>query len=277
MAGLAKFGDLFGRLKENVAEREFESPFEPRARAVYLMIATELSIGVGLLGVLGFSVDPSLWQAFAIWPLVAVGGMMLRRLGHGRTGGAMEATGLVVFQGVASLTVFIPLAALSGPFADGALSAADRMLGFDWLSYFHATIAWRLPLSVGYSSFLWQELVVIAALFATGRGDRCWQFVTAATIALGITMAIFPFVPAEGAFVHYGLPRATFEPLVGAVPWDYLDDLKRLKAGYRVFDWSVANGYVSFPSYHTAVAVLFIWAIWPLRWLRIPVVVLNVP
>ena len=76
--------------------------------------------------------------------------------------------------------------------------------------------------------------------------------------------------------MHYGLPRAEFEPFIGPVPWDYLADLSRLKAGYRNFDWSVVEGYVSFPSYHTAAALLFVWAIWPLRWLRIPVVVLNV-
>ena len=270
------FGSVLQRWQQHIAEIEPQPLFDRRTWLIYAILAAELVCGVILLTVLGFSVDPQVLWMFAGWPFVAVSGTLLRRLGYGAFGGAVEATGLIVSQGALSLLVVVPLAAMSAPFADQALSAADKAMGFDWPNYLQMAIPWRRPLGIAYISFLWQELLVIVALFASGRSDRGWQFVTAATIALAITIVIFPFFPAEGPFVYYGLPRAEFEPFVGTVPWEYLADLSRLKAGYRIFDWSVVEGYVSFPSYHTAAALLFTWAIWPLRWFRIPVAVLNI-
>jgi len=36
------------------------------------------------------------------------------------------------------------------------------------------------------------------------------------------------------------------------------------------------RGVISFPSYHTAAAVLAIWAVWPVRFARWPMLILNV-
>ena len=276
MATRSSLGSLLQNWQRHIAEIEPQPLFDRRTRLVYAILAVELVCGIILLAVVGFSVDPPILRMFALWPFVAISGTLLRRLGYGAVGGAVEATGLMVSQGALSLLVLVPLAAISAPFADKPLSAADTALGFDWLSYVRWSVPWQDPLRFAYRSFLWQEVVVIVALFASGRSDRCWQFVTAATIALAITMVIFPFFPAQGPFVYYGLSRAAYEPIVGPVPWDYLASLSRLKAGYRTFEWSVMQGYVSFPSFHTVAALLFMWAMWPLRWLRIPAVALNI-
>lgn len=275
MATRPSLGSLLQNWQRHIAEIEPQPLFDPRTRLIYAFLAAELVCGVILLAVLGFSIDPPILRMFAVWPSLAVCGMLLRRLGYNAVGGAVEATGLTVSQGALSLLVLVPLAAISAPFADKTLSAADIALGFDWQSYVRLSVPWQDPLRFAYRSFLWQEVVVIGALFASGRSDRCWQFVTAVTIALAITMVIFPFFPAQGPFVYYGLSRAAYEPIVGPVPWEYLASLSRLKAGYRTFEWSVMQGYVSFPSFHTVAALLFTWAIWPLRWLRIPVAALN--
>ena len=275
MATRSSLGSLLQTWQRHIAEIEPQSPFDPRTRLIYLILAAELVCGGILLALADFSIDPQVFEMFAVWPSLAVGGMLLRRLGYGNFGGAAEATGLIVSQGALSMLVVVPLAAISAPFADQTLSAADTALGFDWQSYVALAVPWQGPLRFAYRSFLWQEVVVIVALFASGRGDQCWRFVSAVTIALAITMMIFPFVPAQGPFVYYGMSRAEFEPIVGPIPWDYLASMSRLKAGYRTFEWSVMQGYVSFPSFHTVAALLFTWAIWPLRWLRFPVAALN--
>lgn len=276
MATQPGLGSVLRRWQQHIAEIEPQPLFDPRTRLVYIFVAAELVCGGILLALVGFSINPQVFEMFTVWPSLAVGGMLLRRLGYGNFGGAVEATGLIVSQGALSMLVAIPLAAISAPFADQTLSAADTALAFDWQSYVALAVPWQDPLRFAYRSFLWQEVVVIVALFVSGRSDRCWRFVSAVAIALAITLMIFPFVPAQGPFVYYGMSRAEFEPIVGPIPWDYLASLSRLKAGYRTFEWSVMQGYVSFPSFHTVAALLFTWALWPLRWLRIPVALLNV-
>jgi membrane-associated phospholipid phosphatase len=243
---------------------------EPRALPAYYVIAIGVVASAILVPLTGFSVSPSVWPIILPWPILAFCGMLLRRVGHSKAAAATEAVALIYGQGFAFLLALFPLTALAGPLADAKLAAFDRSLGFDWTAFAWALAPITYPLLVAYKSFAWQPLVIIAVLIGTGREERLWRLVSAGAIALLITIAIYPFAPALGAFVHH---RMTGYPLNGDAPFGFSKIIESIRGGDRLIRPDLFTGFVSFPSYHAAAALLFVWAAWPirpLRWLLIP-------
>src|SRR5208283_1718480 len=71
--------------------------------------------------------------------------------------------------------------------------------------------------------------------------------------ALAPTLALFAFFPAQSAWVYYNI-----EP--GKIP-PFLIDLNALRSGsLPVVNLQRLDGLITFPSFHTAVAVLLIYA-----------------
>jgi membrane-associated phospholipid phosphatase len=244
-------------------------PFDRRSLPAYILIGVMVASGLFLLWVTGFSVSPDVLPKFFSWPISAIlAGWGLRRLGYMKFGGAMETMGILYGQGLSSFLCLVPLATMSAPLADHWLSEADQLLGFDWVAYAHATVQLKPLFWIVYKSFMWQPAVVAFTLFLKGQGDRGWHVVTAATVGLLFTVLLFPFVPASGSILYYGVDVSTPAPAFAYV-------LSDLKSGVRILDRSTFVGLVSFPSYHAAAAVIFSWGCWktPLRW---PVSILNV-
>jgi membrane-associated phospholipid phosphatase len=243
-------------------------PFDRRSAPIYIIIAAMTFVGLILANWLGFTIAPAIFPQFFGMPLLSVvGGWGLRRIGRPNFGTAMETLGLFYLQGLAAFFCIAPLAVLSAPFADPALAAADRAIGFDWIAYAKLTEPVRPVLNFAYKSFDWQPALVSVGLF-TRQGLRLWETATAAVIALVFATVIFPFAPAQGAsiFLHFDL-HAPVQPFAPA--------LQALKHGYRSLDNSVFTGLISMPSYHAAAALIFTWALWmtPLRW---PALALNI-
>lgn len=247
---------------------ELHSPFDRRAFPIYGLIVALGLVGALLLAILGFTVSLSVWMRFVSWPLLTIaGGLGLRRIGHPNFGGAMEATGILYWQGLSSFLCLVPLASISAPFADWRLAAADRALGFDWVGYAKATSGFETLFVLSYKSFMWQPALAAFALFLSKQPDRGWRLVFAATIALAITAIAFPFAPAIGASEFYHFK-----------PWTHVEQfapiLLALKSGHRVLDSSTFAGIVSFPSYHAAAAAIFAWGCWTTK-VRWPMLILN--
>lgn len=248
--------------------RELQRPFEPLSRPFYVLFTAQLVAGFVLITSLGFTIAPQVWWAGISWPAMLLGGLMMRRLGWLRPATAMECFALICGQAWASFLVLTPLAAISAPFVDPMLDSADKALGFDFLAYAEAVKPYLYPLALAYKSFHWQPLLIIGFLSWTGRTAMCWKFITAGAVALAITTIIFPFFPAEGPFVYYGVKE--FGPL--RAPWQFGPVLHALKDGARYLDYSLMTGLVSLPSYHAAAACIFVWATREtlLRWLLLP-------
>jgi membrane-associated phospholipid phosphatase len=253
------------------------SPFEQRALWTYRLIGLELIATAILLPLTSFSISPAAAVALPLWAFLLCGAAMLpRRYGYARFSGAMEAVALVYGQGFAILFLLFPLTALSGPLADAHLAAIDQALGFDWpafASLFAGHALAQHALVIAYHSFNWQPLVIILALFATGREDRAWRFVTAGTIAALVTALLYPFAPAVGAFFHYHVVASDFPQIQSG--WQFGPIVEAVKSGARNIAPDTFTGMVSFPSYHAAAGAIFAWALWPFR-VRWPFVALNV-
>jgi len=161
-------------------------------------------------------------------------------------------------------------------FTDALLDRADHAIGFDWLgmhrSLQHRPFANKL-LQLAYVSCFIAPLIVLIGLFLTNRIERMYRFVTAYGAALVVTIVIFYFFPARAAFEYY-LGKSESLPS-NAVQYGKV--IFELRSGSLApIDLSSLAGIVTFPSFHAAMGVLFIWASWPIRALRQTIVLINI-
>jgi len=172
------------------------------------------------------------------------------------------------------------LASISGQFIDAQLIRIDAAIGFDWRAIFRFYVAypWIVPLSEAvYSSFLPQFLLLPVAL-CVWRPELLWTYITAYVFALLLSAAIFPFAAAEGPYMFYGIQQGTVPGIGDGWPWQWHQGewITQLQKG-EIRDLSrIWPGLIQFPSFHSAAAVLFIWATHGIRLLRWPGLLLNV-
>jgi hypothetical protein len=165
------------------------------------------------------------------------------------------------------------------PMQDGNLLAADRALGFDWGGYVAYVDAHPLLaswLNAGYAMIRWPIFAIPIALAAIGRFRRIEEFTFAFGLALAITTLISAFVPAIGVYQEIGLDPASLSNIDPRPYLDQLRDLPPTRDGtLRHLELLNLGGIVTFPSFHAASAVLYAWALWPLRWARPLVLFVN--
>jgi hypothetical protein len=162
-----------------------------------------------------------------------------------------------------------PAAAMSHGFVDPLLARMDRALGFDWLAYYRleqASHALYILLKEAYSSIFITPSVIIVALVMSGRSDRAYGLILIHAAALAISIGIFIAMPATGADVFYlGLHAPDISD--GAVRQVAM--ITSMQSGQsNIVSAAALIGPISFPSFHMASALLFIWAAWPMRRLR---------
>ena len=163
------------------------------------------------------------------------------------------------------------------PMQDANLLAIDRAFGLDWAAYVGfaddrpALATW---LNCGYNMIRWPIFAIPVVLAATGRYQRIEEFTFAFGLALIVTTIISGLVPAIGVFQQVGLDPISIKNLNLQPYLDQLRDLPPTRDGVlRHLDLLNLGGIVTFPSFHAASAVLYAWALWPVRWMR-PIVVL---
>jgi len=170
-------------------------------------------------------------------------------------------------------------AAMNFPMQDAALLAADRALGFDWAGYVRyvdAHPALAGVLNAGYNMIRWPIFAIPVVLAALRQYRRIDEFAFAFGMALVVTTIISGLVPAIGVYQQIGLDPATLKHINANAYLAQLRDLPPTRAGdLRHLDLLGLGGIVTFPSFHAASAVLYAWALWPLRRLRPLVVLVN--
>jgi hypothetical protein len=242
--------------------------FDRRTRWLYILFAASILAEFGLLLASGLRLESG--PVLASQPILIIGAWAARRIGIDRLATSLEALALLYGQGLALCFATAVLATMSGPLADNWLAGADHWLGFDWLAYYQLSRPFFEPLQVAYHSFLWLPAIIILALAIERRDTRVWEFVTAAMLALLITIAIFPFAPAASPIIIH---QVSDPDIAGAANfWPIMSGLR--EGTVRSIDIRHMAGMVSFPSYHTVAAVQIAWAAWGSRWLRWPVAVI---
>lgn len=165
------------------------------------------------------------------------------------------------------------------PLQDARLESWDAALGFralDFIGWLNGHPRFAYLLSRCYSSFFPQLLLLPIALVATGRVQRAYEM-TFVILLLGIFgSAVCMFFPAEGVYVHHQIANGAFENVQQSLGY-FNRQLDAVRSDPNfVLDVGMAQGIVAFPSGHAAVAVMCAWAAWPFRWVRWPLLLLNV-
>ncbi len=194
-----------------------------------------------------------------------------------RLASALGATAQILAFSAVGAPLSYLAASFNFPLNDHWLEAADRALGLDWFALLtwlkaHATASFLLRLV--YLSLMPQTLVVVLALAMAGRFAELRIFVLAFLGAALATIALSAIWPAEGVWLLHGLKADGGVQLpASASSWPVFLGLR--DGSYRLLVATGAEGIITFPSLHSAFAVLLAAALWPLPVLRWIGVVLN--
>jgi hypothetical protein len=182
-------------------------------------------------------------------------------------------------QVIAFATVGAPLSYLAAgisavfPLQDHAFDVVDRALGFDWM----AMLGWmnEMPttfvvLRLVYGTLTLQMALAVLCLAFAGRLVSLRTYTLAFLLAALTTIALSAMLPAAGVWLHYGLTEADSPHLVPVVRtvWPVFTGLR--DGSVRELVAVGAEGVVTFPSLHSALAVILVIALWPIpvvRWL----------
>lgn len=200
-----------------------------------------------------------------------------------RAGMLLEFIPLFLIISLSFTLVGAGIAAGSITTTDDTLAAADRLLFPFWVWPEVARMVGgerSLTSEVAnfaYGSMGWQALLVVTlAAFRKSR-SAFDSFVVAWSSALSVTMIVYAFWPAAGAYHYYSMSHLDVPAINAAVGWRQAEILQLLQDGsITTVSWNTLEGMVSFPSFHTAAAVILTRSFWTYKLLRWPGVLLNV-
>ena len=185
---------------------------------------------------------------------------------------------LIVF----SATVMSYSAATIGrPLIDRELLFADQFIGYDWRAYAefvasHPRIARAMKFSYAFIFFV--PLIVTVALSATNNVRALEKFMLAGLISLFLTVGIFALFPATTAWTHLQLSDAEVAAFhhLPLSSQDWIGKLIQIRqGGAATLQKLDGNGLVAFPSFHCTAALLLVWSMWTIWWLRVPMLIIS--
>lgn len=193
--------------------------------------------------------------------------------------GAGSAAQLLALMLLVPLTS-VALATTNLPLRDGLLESVDHILfkvsaaSIAQAQLDHAT--WMIVMNQSYASLLLQPLalIVVGSIF---NPNQLAKFMFAWTISLCVCLAIFPFVPALGFYLHNGIDFHAAHSVFVPAAWRHAAILLPARGGeLSLLGWEHINGIITFPSFHVAAAVLLGWGFLGtpaiIRW---PALILN--
>jgi len=155
---------------------------------------------------------------------------------------------------ISSFTVLMyAVASFSRPLCDDQLAAFDAWCGVnvsairDWTNA-HAAV--RLAMDAAYGLLLFQLPTIVIVLGLLGDRRPLETFVLQEIVASLLTVAVFAFLPADGPFSFHG-----YDPSPDQA--HYLEHFRGIRSGeMQSISLQGAAGLVTFPSFHTAEALL---------------------
>lgn len=113
-------------------------------------------------------------------------------------------------------------------------------------------------------------------LMIANQLPRLRRWMLAFGLALIVTSVISVFAPAVAAFVYLDLTPQVYANISSTV-YTHVPTLEGLRAGtFRSIPLDNLEGLFTFPSFHTAGALMFIWALRTVPYVRWPAITLNV-
>lgn len=191
-----------------------------------------------------------------------------------------EATAQLIAVVVLGTLLSYSAAAANFPYRDPELYAIDQWLGFDWKAYLdfinrHPMLGYVS--NAAYFSMKLQLPLLILTLVVRAEFSRLQSFVIATALSLAITLIVFTFVPAIAYYAYLDVRPEDFANLSPSTPYEHIRHLEGIRTGAtHIVSLDDLEGLITFPSFHTTSAILYVWAFWPARNLRWWIVGLNV-
>jgi membrane-associated phospholipid phosphatase len=185
---------------------------------------------------------------------------------------------LVLFTLCGSVLTYMGQA-VAAPLQDHTFASADDALGLDFVG-FHAWVG-TVPLLpeamyVAYNSCLIQFLIVFLACAVTLDRENAAQLCSLLVLTLVPTIVVATMWPALGSCVYHEPVAEPFSHLNPLACREYLPHVESLRNGtFKTFDVTQTMGIVTFPSFHTVMAIIATYAVRHYRWLFVPFVLLN--
>lgn len=234
-----------------------------------------------LLSVHHFQID---WLAYARYlagaGALAAGGSFYSTLRKDERPAAMlfGTSFLIAFSCLASLTNYL-LLIFAGARTDAFFMNVDIAMGVDW----PAMIAWasrhpsiNLVLYFAYLSVLSQIALLIPLLGWQAPVRKIYAFCLAIAFASILAVGFWAFFPSMGPFSIYELPPSLIAHMPLAVGPDHEKQIALLLAnGPGFITPGDIKGLIAFPSFHAVMAVTVAWYALNLKFLRWPVLALN--
>ncbi len=165
------------------------------------------------------------------------------------------------------------------PLIDAQLYAIDQWIGFDWLTMMrifgdHPMLV-KLT-QVAYDLAAVQIAAALPLLVLAGQNDRLMKLVSAQLIALVIIHIVSIFAPAIGAYGYLGLTAADHPGIILTSEGHTAVQVLQLRTG-ALFHMDEARmmGLLTFPSFHTVLAIQSAWSFWQLGMLRWPAAIFS--
>ncbi|MGI9387249.1 MAG: phosphatase PAP2 family protein [Methyloligellaceae bacterium] len=198
-------------------------------------------------------------------------------------------TSIVYFALTCSVFAFMTLVlavlsylatAVALPLQDENFAIMDRMIGVDWIAVLtwvnsHPIIAKALTLS--YQSSFFQIVALILILSATHQAQRLQEFTALYAITLFAVIILSMLFPAVGAYVYHQPAPHLFTNMGAEAGVWHLEHFRALRDGtFTVLDMARVEGLITFPSFHTVLAIITSYGFRKTRFLAWPVALLNV-
>ncbi|HEY7550294.1 MAG TPA: phosphatase PAP2 family protein [Hyphomicrobiaceae bacterium] len=184
-----------------------------------------------------------------------------------------------VCSGIAAGTYMYLATSAALPLQDARLASLDRALGFDWPAFLASANASPListVLAAAYHSALPQMLALYLLLCFSGRERRLAEFLALISVTSVVVGALMLLVPAAGAYAHFHPPRELFDGFgAKAGMWHYETLIRLRSQAAPSLDFAQMEGLVTFPSFHTVLAIITAYAFRGIRFVTLPAVILN--
>jgi PAP2 superfamily len=178
-----------------------------------------------------------------------------------------------IAQSIMITAIIVPLtyiaASYNFPLQDRIFYYADRFVGFDHRAVFdlvNSHVGLANLLCFGYGMIAWPAFGVPIILSLSGRFVRLQQYMLAFSVSLIVTAIASIFFPAMGTYQYLGLSLEHYPNIYAPSYQAHINDLTIARSGtHRTLDLLNLKGIIMFPSFHAASAVLYFWALCPVR------------
>jgi hypothetical protein len=181
----------------------------------------------------------------------------------------VHASAIIICLGIVGITFSYLSTSLALPFRDAELAMIDRHFGFNWPAFLHWTNSYpwlAIILRGAYHTAGPQLLAVLLFLSATRSARRLHEFVSVLALGSLLTAIGMTLVAAEGAYAYFSPAAASFSNYSQRSGIWHLETLRALRTSSApVLEFASAQGLVTFPSFHTVLAIITPYAVrdWP--------------